>query len=125
MWAAHDGLADIYRAGAYHGGIPCDFFPGYWWHQNRIINRHPANGPSREQATDLGALYAAHPLLDDFWRERSAIDKLDQIRVPLFSSGVWGKMQLHTRGNIDGYAKAQGPKKLRMSAAPNAWAAAP
>jgi putative CocE/NonD family hydrolase len=33
-------------------------------------------------------------------------------------------MQLHTRGNIDGFLKAKGPKKLRMSAAPNAWAAA-
>jgi putative CocE/NonD family hydrolase len=49
---------------------------------------------------------------------------LDRIQLPLFSSGVWGKMQLHTRGNIDGYLQARGQKKLRMSAAPNAWAAA-
>jgi len=121
---AHDGLAEIYSAAAYHGGIPCDFFPGYWWYQNRFINRFPANGPAREQDTDLTRLIAAHPLRDDFWRERSAQDQLDRIRVPLFSSGVWGKMQLHTRGNIDGFLKARGPKKLRMSAAPNAWAAA-
>ena len=33
-------------------------------------------------------------------------------------------MQLHTRGNIDGYLRASGPKKLRMSGVPNAWAAA-
>jgi len=122
--AAHDGLADVYRAGAYHGGIPCDFFPGYWWYQNRFINRFPAEGPAREQATDLGALCAAHPLFDEFWRERSAWEGLARIKVPVYSSGVWGKMQLHTRGNIDGYARAKGPKKLRMSGAPNAWAAA-
>lgn len=121
---AHDGLADIYRAGVYHGGIPCDFFPGYWWYQNRFINRHPVRGPARVQETDLGDLLAEHPLLDAFWQERSAHRVLDRIRVPLFSSGVWGKMQLHTRGNIDGFTRAQGPKKLRMSAAPNAWAAA-
>ena len=121
---AHDGLADLYRAGCFHGGIPCDFFPGYWWYQNRFINRFPESGPSREQQTDLGRLVAQHPLLDDFWKERSAYGRLDQIRIPLFSSGVWGKMQLHTRGNIDGFLRAQGPKKLRMSAAPNAWAAA-
>lgn len=121
---AHDGLADIYRAACYHGGVPCDFFPGYWWSQNRFINRFPARGPSRVQATDLAALVAAHPLWDDFWRERSAWDLLDKIRIPLFSSGVWGKMMLHTRGNIDGFLRAQGPKKLRMSGAPNAWAAA-
>ena len=122
--AAHDGLADAYRAGCYHGGIPCDFFPGYWWYQNRFINRFPASGPSRDQDTDLTGMVAAHPTYDDFWRERSAFEVLDRIKVPLYSSGVWGKMQLHTRGNIDGYLRASGPKKLRMSGVPNAWAAA-
>ena len=121
---AHDGLADVYRAGCYHGGIACDFFPGYWWYQNRFINRYPASGPLRDQDTDLTGMIAAHPLYDDFWRERSALDLLEQIDVPLFSSGVWGKMQLHTRGNIDGFTHARGPKKLRMSGVPNAWAAA-
>jgi putative CocE/NonD family hydrolase len=69
-------------------------------------------------------MVAAHPTYDDFWRERSAWEILDRIKVPLYSSGVWGKIQLHTRGNIDGYTRASGPKKLRMSGAPNAWAAA-
>jgi predicted acyl esterase len=122
--AAHDGLADVYRAACYHGGIPCDFFAGYWWYQNRFINRHPASGPSREQDTDLARMVAAHPTYDNFWRERSAWELLDRITVPVYSSGVWAKMQLHTRGNIDAYARAKGPKKLRMSGAPNAWAAA-
>ena len=121
---AHDGLADAYRAGCYHGGIPCDFFPGYWWYQNRFINRFPAEGPSREQSTDLAALLAAHPTYDDFWRERSASEVLDRIRIPVYSSGVWAKHQLHTRGNIDAFQRARSEKKLRMSAAPNAWAAA-
>lgn len=121
---AHDGLNDAYRAGTFHGGIACDFFPGFWWFQNRFINRFPADGPSREQETDLTAMIAAHPTYDDFWRERSAWEVLDRIKIPLYSSGVWGKMQLHTRGNIEGYLRAQGPKKLRMSAAPTAWAAA-
>jgi putative CocE/NonD family hydrolase len=121
---AHDGLADAYRAGCYHGGIPCDFFGGYWWYQNRFINRHPASGPSREQDTDLAALLAAHPTYDDFWRERSAWEQLDRITIPVYSSGVWAKMQLHTRGNLDAFARVKGPKKLRMSGAPNAWAAA-
>jgi uncharacterized protein len=122
--AAHDGLADVYRASTHHGGIPCDFFPGYWWYQNRFINRHPVQGPPCDQKTDLTALVAAHPTYDDFWRARSAWEGLAKIKVPLYSSGVWGKIQLHTRGNIDGYRHAQGPKKLRMSGVPNAWAAA-
>lgn len=121
---AHDGLADAYRAGCYHGGIPCDFFPGYWWYQNRFINRYPAEGPSRAQESDLTAMLAAHPTYDSFWQERSAWELLDRVTVPVYSSGVWAKHQLHTRGNIDAYARVKGPKKLRMSGAPNAWAAA-
>jgi len=121
---AHDGLADAYRAGCYHGGIPCDFFGGYWWYQNRFINRHPASGPPREQETDLAALFAAHPTYDAFWRERSAWEVLDRINIPVYSSGVWAKHQLHTRGNLDAYARVKGPKRLRMSGAPNAWGAA-
>ena len=120
----HDGLADAYRAGCYHGGIPCDFFPGYWWYQNRFINRFPAEGPSREQGTDLSAMVAAHPTYDEFWRERNALELLDHVTVPVYSSGVWSKHQLHTRGNIDAFTKVKGEKKLRLSAAPNAWAAA-
>ena len=121
---AHDGLNDPYRASVYNGGIPGDFFPGYWWQQNRIINRTPANGgPAREQDVDLNLLLAAHPTYDDFWRERTAWEVLDQIDVPLYSGGVWSKHMLHTRGNIEGYKKARGPKKLRMSGVPNAWAA--
>ena len=121
---AHDGLNDLYRAACYQGGIAGYFFPGHWWYQNRLINRFPATGPSREQKTDLESLIAAHPLYDDFWIERSAIELCDQIRVPLYSSGVWGKMALHTRGNIEGFHRAKGPKKLRMSGANNVWEAA-
>ena len=122
--AAHDGLADPYRAVSYHGGIPCDFFGGYWWYQNQFINRFPAEGPAREQTADFSQMIAAHPTYDAFWRERCAWEVLDGIKIPLYSSGVWSKMQLHTRGNIDAFARAQGPRKLRMSGAPNAWAAA-
>ena len=122
---AHDGLNDAYRDGVFHGGIRCDFFPGYWWQQNRIINASPANGgPPRVQAPDLDRMLSAHPTYDEFWRTRSAWEKLDQIKVPLYSSGVWAKMQLHTRGNIEAFRRASGPRKLRMSGAPNAWGAA-
>lgn len=122
---AHDGLNDLYRAGCYHGGIRCDFFPGYWWHQNRVINANPANGQEPcHQSRDLDQWISEHPLHDSFWKERSAFERLAEIRVPLYSSGVWSKHQLHTRGNIEGFQRAGGPRKLRMSGVPNAWAAA-
>jgi len=122
--AAYDGLNDPYRASCYQGGIPGQFFPGYWWNQNRIINRLPANGSTpREQRTDLDLLLAAHPNYDEFWRARSAWERLSEITVPLYSIGVWGKIDLHTRGNIEGFRHASGPKKLQMRGPVNAWAA--
>jgi uncharacterized protein len=122
--AAFDGLNDPYRASVYQGGMLGDFFGAYWWNQNRIINRHPANGAApREQETDLGLLLQQHPTYDDFWRERSAAERLNEIEVPLYSIAIWGKVDLHTRGNIDGYRRAKGIKKLRVNGPINAFVA--
>jgi uncharacterized protein len=121
---AFDGLNDPYRASVYQGGILGDFFPSYWWNQNRLINRHPANGEHpREQAYDLNLEIQRHPAYDDFWRSRSAAERLHEIEVPLYSIGIWGKVDLHTRGNIEGYRRASGPRKLRMNGPINAFAA--
>jgi uncharacterized protein len=122
--AAFDGLNDPYRASVYQGGMLGDFFGSYWWNQNRIINRHPANDEfPREQPYDLNLHLQQHPTYDEFWRERSAAEHLHRIEVPLYSVGVWGKVDLHTRGNIDGFRGARGPKKLKMIGPPNAFVA--
>jgi putative CocE/NonD family hydrolase len=121
---AFDGLNDPYRATCYTGGIPGQFIPGYWWNQNRIINRFPANGAApRLQKTDLDWLITSHPTYDDFWKARNASERLHEISVPLYSVGIWGKIDLHTRGNIKGFQQAKGPKKLQMRGPPSAWAA--
>lgn len=121
---AYDGLNDPYRATCYTGGIPGQFMPGYWWNQNRIINRFPANGAApRVQKTDLDMLVTSHPTYDDFWKTRCAAERLHEITVPLYSIGIWGKIDLHTRGNIEGFRRARGPRKLQMRGPPNAWAA--
>jgi putative CocE/NonD family hydrolase len=122
--AAFDGLNDPYRASVYQGGMLGDFFGSYWWNQNRIINRHPANGQHpREQTCDLNLLIQQHPTYDGFWRERCAAERLHEIEVPLYSVGVWGKVDLHTRGNINGFRRARGPKKLKMIGPVNAFVA--
>jgi uncharacterized protein len=117
-------LNDPYRASVYQGGILGDFFGSYWWNQNRIINRNPANGEHPcEQTCDLNLLIQQHPLYDAFWCERCAAERLHEIEVPLYSVGVWGKIDLHTRGNIEGFRRASGPKKLKMIGPINAFVA--
>ena len=71
----------------------------------------------------MDALVSAHPTYDDFWKTRNAAERLAEITVPLYSIGIWGKTDLHTRGNIKGFQQAKGPRKLQMRGPPNAWAA--
>ena len=51
----------------------------------------------------------AHPLDDEFHRERSA--DFDRITVPLLSSGNWGGGGRHLRGNVEGFVRAASEQK--------------
>src|SRR5207237_1430348 len=62
-----------------------------------------------------------HAFYDEFWRERAAFEQLEQIEVPVFSIGVWAKQDLHLAGNIMGFHRAQGPKKLAITATATAF----
>jgi len=116
----YDGLVDQYRCSNYHGGIFCAYRPG--WYINLLANaqHRPANRRGRQRMSmDLVGDIVAHPLYDDWWRERSAFERLAEIKVPVLSIGHWGKMGLHLRGNILGYELAGGPKKLVVTGARN------
>ena len=52
---------------------------------------------------DYGADVRAHPLDDDFHRERSAV--FDRITVPFLSAGNWGGAGRHLRGNVEGFVR--------------------
>jgi predicted acyl esterase len=122
---AYDGLNDPYRYMGYPGGIEGMFIP-YWFNASvRVSNLYPANKDNpREMAHDLILDWQRHPFYDDYWKERSAFEQLDRIKVPLFSIGVWAKQDLHLAGNIAGYLKAKGEKKLAMSGTPTAFSSA-
>jgi hypothetical protein len=117
--APYDGLNDPYRFMGYPGGIEGAFL-GYWMNASvRVPNLYPANGENpRHVVPDLFLEVQKHPLYDEFWEERAAFEQLDKIKVPLFSIGVWAKMDLHLEGNIRGYQQASGPKKLAISGTP-------
>jgi len=121
----YDGMNDLYRHFAYPGGIEGNFLP-YWFAQSvRMPNKYPTNGDHpRDVEADLLLEFQRHPLYDDFWRERSAAYRLDEIEVPIYSVGVFAKMDLHLLGNINGFRKARGPRKLAITATPTAFSSA-
>ncbi len=109
--APYDGNIDTYNASAYQGGIPGGY-PGFWFNYVRGLNLSPLAGKPRELPWDYAYQVGIHPLFDDFWRERSVAARLASVQIPVFSIGVWGKVDLHLNGNIVGYQQVKGPKKL-------------
>jgi uncharacterized protein len=114
--APYDGMNDPYRYCITHGGIESNF-PLYWFNSSvRVPNLFPANGDHpRYLEHDFYLDVQKHPFYDDYWKERTAAGHLEKIKVPTFSIGVWAKMELHLAGNLLGYQKAQGEKKLAIT----------
>lgn len=122
--APYDGHIDIFDGWSYPGGIPSAFMPAWWNTTVRPINLSPAGKAApRDIALDLPRVLSQHPNYDDFWRERDIAEALTKVDVPVYSIGVWAKRDLHLNGNILGYQKVRGPKKLRVSGAPSPVAA--
>ncbi len=121
----YDGMNDLYRHFGYPGGIEGNFLP-YWFAQSvRMPNKYPHNGDHpRDVEADLLLEFERHPLYDDWWRERAAAYRLHEIEVPIYSVGVFAKMDLHLLGNINGFRKTRGPRKLAITATPTAFSSA-
>ena len=114
--APYDGFTDIYRDSAYHGGIYCEFL--VWWYNMLRANnlmRAASNPNGRSMERDVAGEILQHQTYDDWWKERSPIERIPEIKVPIFSIGHWGKAGLHLRGNINGYSAATAPKKLLIT----------
>lgn len=115
--APYDGCTDPYRDAAYHGGIYTEFLV-WWYSMVRANTLHRAAGrpTGRAMERDITAELIGHQTYDDWWKERSALERIGEIKVPVFSIGHWGKQGLHLRGNILGYEEATAPKKLLVTA---------
>ncbi len=121
--APYDGNIDTYRASAYTGGIP-GAFPSIWYNSTtRVVNQYPAMGPPRQLIWDYPGEVQRHNTYDDFWTTRAAAERIEEIKVPVFSIGVWSKVDLHLNGNIVGFQRARSPKKLLVFGSSNLFAA--
>jgi predicted acyl esterase len=109
---AFDGVIDTYRAFTHHGGIPHGF-ANFWVNlvaMSHVTRMDPSDSP--RQIRNPIPDYVMHSSDDDFWRARSAMWGLEDVDIPLYSIGVWGKRDLHLQGNLDGYNLVDSDKKL-------------
>ncbi len=117
--APHDGMVDFYRFFGTLNGIESDWFSTWFNASLRLANRFPANGAKRRDLTDdMGYRVIQHPLNDEFWQERSPVHRLQSIKVPVFSIGLWSKADLHLEGNILAQRLLKDNCKLLISGAP-------
>jgi predicted acyl esterase len=58
---------------------------------------------------DLGWEIRAHPLDDEYHKERSPV--WPKVKVPLLSAANWGGQGLHPRGNFEGFVRAASRQK--------------
>jgi predicted acyl esterase len=124
-----EGAADWYRDSTHHGGMVCTFWANWYDVQVKSVQyglgvRGPRSVITGELACgdetlsdkqlaasrcDFGDTILAHPLDDDYHRERSP--QWDKIKVPFLSAANWGGQGLHPRGNFEGFVRAASEQK--------------
>ena len=124
-----EGAADWYRDTSHHGGIYCTFWANWYDMQVKSVQHGLGDRGPRSRVTgdlvcgpetlsdaelaanrcNFGADLLAHPLDDDYSKERSP--DWSKVTVPFLSAANWGGQGLHTRGNFEGFMLAASPKK--------------
>ena len=126
MW---EGAADWYRDMTHHGGILSTFWENWYDMQVKTVQYGAGERGKRSRVhgelvcgpetlseeelaknrADFGGDILAHPLDDDYHRDRSP--DWSKVTVPLFSAANWGGQGLHPRGNFEGFVRAASKQK--------------
>lgn len=107
----YDGMSDLYREIAFHGGIPNLGFVKFWNAQARH---------SRGRAEDWVKAMEVHPLLDEYWQ--SKMPPVEQIGVPTYVIASWTDHAVHTRGSLAAYMRLGSEQKWLEVHGRNKWA---
>lgn len=97
-----EGLNDMYREAAFHGGIPDTGFFRFWY--QGIVQRWPET-----DIENLEKMQKEHPFFDDYWKGKQA--NLKNITVPMFVCASWSTQGLHNRGTFEGFKQASSQDK--------------
>jgi putative CocE/NonD family hydrolase len=101
----------MYRDWMYTGGMPIQGFLNSWLFGS-VLLQHAANGLQIDANGRGQVIYDMYKIDDEWQRRRSPFWELDQVEIPVFSIGSWGKAGLHLRGNFTGFERVRGPKQL-------------
>lgn len=97
-----EGLNDMYREIAFHGGIPDTGFYRFWY--EGIVARWPES-----EIEDLKKEQKLHTMFDEYWKGKQA--DLSAIKVPMFICASWSTQGLHNRGTFEGFKQASSEDK--------------
>ncbi|MCJ1779411.1 CocE/NonD family hydrolase [Mammaliicoccus sciuri] len=97
-----EGLNDMYREIAFHGGIPDTGFYRFWY--EGILARWPET-----EIEDLKKEQKLHTMFDEYWKGKQA--DLSAIKVPMFVCASWSTQGLHNRGTFEGFKQASSEDK--------------
>lgn len=117
----YDAATDMYRDSCFHGGIPQDGFLRGWFANMSYLNfwggrLKDQSGFHHHFQTALGLKY---PLDHEYYQERSAWPRLDQINIPTYFGCDWQFYNLHLRGAFSGWEVVQDvPKRMLIGPPP-------
>ena len=110
-----EGVTDLYRELAFHGGIPETRFVPTWF-KIRIKGGRNRRFPLAE---DFLAERERHPLDDAYWSSKRPI--LEDIEVPALVCASWSDHGLHTRGSIEGFERIASKEKWLFTHGRKKW----
>ena len=90
----YDGMSDLYRECARHGGIPNYGFVGFWNAQVRASHNRAENWMT---AIDL------HPFDDEYWASKQP--QVERIDIPTYVIASWSDHGIHTRGSLGAFMR--------------------
>lgn len=96
-----EGLSDVYREFAFHGGIASNF-PEFW-QKHRLQY-------SRAKVEALADMMQVHPLDDAYWESKRP--DLAAIDVPAYVIASWSDQGLHTRGTLAAFEQLSSEHKF-------------
>ena len=97
-----EGLSDVYREIAFHGGMPNTGFFRRW------AGSLPERWPDKKQV-NLVQMQAEHPLIDEYWENNTP--DLTNITIPMLVCASWSTVGLHNRGTFEGFKQAASKDK--------------